>query len=58
MNAMTIVPYADRLDTALLNIDLDTTGIRIETVLHQFLDDRCRPLNYLAGGNLIDQLRR
>ena len=35
---MTIVPYADRLDAALLYIDFDTAGVGIETVFQQLLD--------------------
>ena len=38
------------------DIDVDVVGAGIEAVLDEFLDDRGRPLDNLAGSDLIDQV--
>jgi hypothetical protein len=55
VNARAVIPDPDKLDTAGFKINIDTSAIRIKAVFKQFLDDRCRPLNNLASGNLIRQ---
>jgi len=34
--------------------NIDASRTRVERVLDQFLDDACRPLDHLAGGDTID----
>ncbi len=53
-----IVAHADQLESCAFDIDLDARGTRIERVLDQFLDHRRRPLDHLAGGDLIDERGR
>ncbi len=57
-NAAAIVAHPDQSDTAALDVDLNATRAGIEAVLDELLDDRCRPLDHLAGGDLIDELTR
>ena len=40
---------------AFFQIDVDAFGAGIQRVFDQFLDHRGRPLDDLAGGNLVDQ---
>ena len=43
---------------SLLDVDLDRAGSRVERVLHQLLDDGCRALDHLPGGDLVHEPRR
>ena len=53
-----VVADGDEPETAALDLDLDASRAGVERVLHQLLDHRRRPLDHLAGGDLIGQLRR
>ncbi len=53
-----VVRHANQLQPALLNRHVDPPGAGIDRVFHQFLDDARRPLDHLAGGNLIHDARR
>ncbi len=57
VDAAAVVTHPDALPAALLDIDLDAAGTGIQAVLQQFLDHGRRPLDDLAGGDLVDQLR-
>ena len=54
-NAAAIVADADQPHAALFQIDIHAGGAGIEGVFDQFLDDRCRALDHLAGSDLVDQ---
>ena len=51
----TIIGHADKGLAAFSQLDIDAVSVGIKRVLNQFFDDRCRPLDDLARGNLIDQ---
>ena len=42
----------------MLHRDDDAARAGVDGVLDQFLDDRCRPLDHFAGGDLVGQVRR
>ena len=50
-----VVGDADALDAARREIDVDLRRAGVERVLQQFLQRRRRPLDDLAGGDLVDQ---
>ena len=50
-----VVRHADEAEAALLRLDGDGPGARVERVLHQLLHDRGGPLHDLAGGDLVDE---
>jgi len=56
-NATAVVAHSQQLDPALLNVHIDASRARIQTVFQQLLDHRGRALHHLAGGNLIRQPR-
>jgi hypothetical protein len=56
LDAATVVLDADRLQTALAQIDDNAVRASIEAVFNEFLDDRCRTLDHLTGGNLVDDV--
>ncbi|PRQ02505.1 hypothetical protein ENSA5_22360 [Enhygromyxa salina] len=58
MDAVAIVDHPDALAPAGLELDLDPRGPRVDRVLDQLLDDRARPLDDLAGRDLIGERRR
>ena len=51
-----VVAHAHQADAAALDVDLDALRAGVEAVFDQFLDDRGRPLDHLAGGDLVDEL--
>ena len=51
-----VVGDADAPPSARLEIDLQGSGGRVESVFDQFLDHRCRPLDDLAGGDLAGEV--
>lgn len=55
--ATTVVTDANQCHAPLLDLDFDPRRARIQTVLQQLFDDRCRALDHLAGGDLVDKLR-
>ncbi len=52
----TVIHYAYCPLAALLQFDFHPVCTRVQTVFHQFLDHRGRPLNHFAGGNLVNQV--
>src|SRR5262249_25101131 len=58
LDAVSVVHYADELNPALLELDVDPSRPRIHRVLEQLLDDAGRPLDHLSGSDLRDDGRR
>ena len=54
-DAAAVVGDGDPADAAAVEPHLDVAGAGIEAVLHQFLHNRSRPLDHLAGGDLADE---
>jgi hypothetical protein len=54
-DAGAVVAHAQQPDAALLDVDRDVPRAGIERVLDQFLGDRGRALDDLAGGDLVDE---
>jgi hypothetical protein len=57
-NAAAIIAYPNRLQPATIDIDFDATRSRVQRILQQLFDDRCRPLNDFTGSDLVDQIGR
>jgi hypothetical protein len=55
-DAATVIAHPHQSDSAALDVDFDARGTRIQAVLDELLDDRCRPFDHLTGGNLVDEL--
>ena len=55
-NAAAVVAHAREPHAAGLDFDLDALRAGVEAVLDQLLDDGRRPLDDLAGGDLIDEV--
>ena len=53
---MTIVGNFDEAEAGLFQMHRDPRGVGVESVLDQLLDDRCRPLDHLAGGDAVDHV--
>jgi hypothetical protein len=53
-HAAAIVGDRDQRFAAVANADFDAARAGVEGVFHQFLDDRSRPFNHLAGGDPVD----
>ena len=56
-------PFAVVLDAheplaAQLDVDLDAPRAGVDGVFDELFDDRCRPLDHLAGGDLIGEIGR
>jgi hypothetical protein len=51
-----VVAHADQRRSRPLNLHLDAPRAGVERVFHQLLDDGSRPLDHLAGGDLVDEL--
>ncbi len=54
-DAATVIAHAHQAYAALLHFDFDLARARVQAVFQQFLDDRGRALNHLAGGDLAYQ---
>ena len=54
-DAAAVVDHADQFQSALLDRHVDPRGPGIDGVFHQLLDHAGRPLDHLAGGDLVDQ---
>ncbi len=54
-HADAIVADADQADAALFQVDVDAPRTGIERVLDQLLDHGRRPLDHLAGSDLVDE---
>jgi len=55
-NALPVVRNLDPLDAAAGYLHRYPVTAGIYSVLHQFLYNRSRPFDYLAGGDLVDQM--
>ena len=53
---LAVVGDADALDAAAGEVDVDLRRAGVERVLQQLLQRRSRPLDDLAGGDLVDQV--
>src|ERR1700740_2626514 len=49
----TVVGDLDELFATRLDLDADTRGLGIESVLEKFFHHGCGPLHHLAGGDLV-----
>ena len=54
IHSRTIVAHADHGAAAVLQLDRDGRGPRVERILDQLLHDRCRSLDDLTGRDLVD----
>ena len=52
--ASAVICHADRLCSALLQLDVNPSSTGIQAVLDEFLDHRERALDDLAGCDLVD----
>ena len=52
-HSVAVVRHANQPLSALLNLDANRVGTRIQSVLEQFLDDGSRPLHHLARGDFV-----
>ena len=57
-HAAAVVGDPDQRPAAGVALDGDRPGTGIQGVVDQLLDDRGRALDHLAGGDLIDHVRR
>ena len=57
-HSVSVVCHRDQGASAIANIHSNSRSSRVERVLDQLLDHRCRPLDNLAGGDLVDQFAR
>ena len=57
-HALAVVLDTNQGPAALLDGHGDPSGTRIERVLDEFLDDRGRPLDHLAGRDLVGERGR
>ena len=55
-HAVPVVAHAHERRPAVLDLDVDAARPRVERVLDQLLDDGRRPLDDLAGGDLVDEV--
>jgi len=53
-HATAVVYDADEFGSALLEVHVNARAASIDCVFQQLLDDACRSLNDLAGGDLRD----
>lgn len=58
VHADAIVADAQRIPSSAAQAQVDLLSSRVEGILDQFLDHRCRSLHDLAGGDLADQVIR
>ena len=52
-HSLAVVDYLNECSSRIFYNDADMFGSGVERILHQLFHYRCRPLNDLAGGNLI-----
>ena len=55
-HAAAVVGDADQLPPSALDRDDDAAGAGVERILQQLLDHRSRPVDHLAGGDLVGHL--
>ena len=56
VDAATVVAHPDQLRPARSYVDMDIVGAGVETVFDELLDDGGRPLDDLAGSDLVDEV--
>ena len=56
LDTASVVAHANQLCPARSNVDLDIVGAGVEAVLDEFLHNGGRPLDDLAGSDLVDQV--
>ncbi len=54
-HAVTVVDHAHQRGAAVAQVHRDRARVGVERVLHQLLHRRGRPLDHLAGGDLVDE---
>ena len=57
-NSAAVVGHAHQFQPTLLDRHVDPPGAGIDRVFHQLFDDARRPLDHLAGGDLVHDARR
>ena len=57
-DAAAVVDHADQRPPAVFDFDDDLRRPGVDRILDQFLHDRRRPLDHLAGGDAVDERRR
>ncbi len=55
IHAMAVVGHLDQGAAPVFDIDEDPVAAGVQSVFHQLLDHRGRPLDHLAGGDLVGQ---
>jgi hypothetical protein len=56
VHAVAVVGDADELAAARFDFDADARGARVQGILQQLFDHRSRPVDHLAGGDLVGHL--
>ncbi len=54
MNAFAVIDHADEVGTAIHDVDFDTGGEGVDTVIEEFLDRAGGAFDHFASGNFID----
>ncbi|OHB77664.1 MAG: hypothetical protein A2Z34_01520 [Planctomycetes bacterium RBG_16_59_8] len=57
-HAVAIVDNPDQTLSPLLDLHNNPGGMGVKGVFHKLFDDGCGPLDDLAGGDLVDHIRR
>ena len=57
-HAAAVVGHTDHGGAAVPDLDRDLVGTGVKGVFHQFLDDRGRALDHLAGGDQVGNMGR
>jgi len=55
VHAAAVIDHANQRNSTATNDDIDVAGAGVETVLNQFLHDRCRTFYYFASRHLAGQ---
>ena len=56
LHALSVVGHAEQPAPAFFHIDRDPVGSRVERILHQLLDDRCRTLDNLTRRDAVGDI--
>src|SRR5262249_52983574 len=54
LDAAAVIDHPDEVGAAPLDVDVDAAAAGVDGVFQQLLDDAGRPLDDLAGGDLVD----
>jgi hypothetical protein len=57
-HAEPVIRHLDQLEPAGVEADADLSRAGVERIFNEFLKRARRPLDHLAGGDAIDELRR